>query len=181
MIQWLHKTQWYKVKPVDNTPCRITKCELNHNRDVCTSNPSLVYCNSYSWNIILVFQEADRQRKAKQTTGGQGGSTGGPSGGATGVTTQSKPRAGKSMSDGPGRTQWSHCHCFFVFDIIYYRYLTLTPEHFLLGTIPNPPKSIQKLALYFHAMLIVTILSLSTKILTEQRYWQLGDLSYRSG
>ena len=32
MIQWLHKTQLYKVKPVDSAPCRITKCKLNHNR-----------------------------------------------------------------------------------------------------------------------------------------------------
>ena len=32
MIQWLHKTQLHKVKPVDSTPCRITKCELNHNQ-----------------------------------------------------------------------------------------------------------------------------------------------------
>ena len=30
MIQWLHKTQLHKVKPVDSTLCRITKCKLNH-------------------------------------------------------------------------------------------------------------------------------------------------------
>ena len=32
MIKWLHKTQLYKVKPVDSTACKIIKCELNHNR-----------------------------------------------------------------------------------------------------------------------------------------------------
>ena len=32
MFKWYNDYTDYKVKPVDSTPCRITKCEPNHNR-----------------------------------------------------------------------------------------------------------------------------------------------------
>ena len=51
----------YKVKPVDSTPCRITKCELNHNRvDLLKVLPA--YQTPLGRDIIQCSQQSFRKQ-----------------------------------------------------------------------------------------------------------------------